>query len=546
VAGIPWTWMAMGWLRKPRVFNMAHNGHFHEAAKLLGWVWNNNNANSGVTTEPPVVAESQQAASGSYAPKPKGVTWTNTGGPILSTVPNPSFPQGPPFMTINVAAATEGGNQFLIYRRFRKGVVYTMRFIYSTSKGADVVTAKLGSYSGASLATETPGGSTTAELCEFTWQPSADFDIAVASIAIKHATEATAIKVASVEVFEGTTRPSGITQENGRGAMPPVGVIQATASNKVNDSNVAALNGKLFNTGTHTVKEESAGFPESEFGEYAGKIADGGLSGYGVSQLAWWVDPSLIATPDDYAQGQLSVEYFWKGVLTGSQSGSVQQYLTNPRLTLFAIPEPAVTAEGIRYTPEYGSVGKQVPQAIAETTSLGSGINGLRVCRIGTIDFPITQQNPVRWLLVLSLEWSAALLAIFGTYQLLGVPAAQRITLPTGKSRTDGTYPVFQALYQQEAQKIIRSGLRGQNRLVGPAGLGPGALAGANESTGVTGTPMDSMPNNPLATATDLLAILHMEQLVPDDPSGEPVSTLNGKATVHYSFTPRYRLARPS
>ena len=54
-------------------------------------------------------------------------------------------------------------------------------------------------------------------------------------------------------------------------------------------------------------------------------------------------------------------------------------------------------------------------QTTAES-GLGTGFNGLRICRLGTIEFPVNPQNPVRWLVVLTKEWSNALRAIFGTY----------------------------------------------------------------------------------------------------------------------------------
>lgn len=544
---LPWAWMTMGWLRKPRVWNMVHNGHFQEAAKLLGWLYSSGASASGTVLEPPVTTAGQPTGASGYAAKPKGVTWTEKGGPVLAAVgPNPTWPLGPPFMSMNVASATEGGNQFPIYHRFRKGVTYTLRFVCITANASDTITAILGNWLGTATATTTTGGSTTAKEVVVEWKPTQDWDIAVASIAVKNASLATSIKVADVEVYEGAKQPVGGPQEGGRGAMPPVGVIQAAASSKVNDSNIQASIGKLWNGGSFIVQETSAGFPENEQAMYAGAAGDGGISGSGLAQLGWWIDPSLIATPDDYAQGQLSIEFFWRGILTGSQAASTHTFLTNPRLLLWTLPEPVAVGEGYRYTPEYGALGKQVPQVPAES-SLGAGYNGIRTCRIGTLDFPVTQQNQVRWLLVLTKEWSNALAAIFGTYELIAVPAQQRITLPTGKSRSDGTYPNFQPVSAAEMQKIVRANLRGQNRPVGPAGAGPGALGGANEGTGVSGSQMDQMPVNPLASATDLMAILHMEQIVPDDPSGESADLAPvGKATTHFSFTPRYRLARPS
>jgi hypothetical protein len=518
-AGEPWAWAALGWSRKPLADNYIFSGDFAKGIAGWGWLVGTPPENGNIGTIPFAVN------------RPTAITWGSIG--LIPPTPNPEYPEGAAFMGIEFPSSlfNEYGNQFRIYRRFRKGQTYTFSLLFSSSSKNVGLKLYLGVEGNAGEVTHS--GTSTPTVITGTWTPTSDTDVAVLALALFREgleSQKNTVKIGQISVYEGTVPPKLATQVNGRGAAPPFGVLQAEGSDLSHSSNVLFSTGLVVTAGSITagsVPSEGTGFM------YSGGSTSGHLNGGGESQLAWWIDPSLMVTPDDYARGSMAIEVLWRGPVSGSMNGS--SYILNPRLLLWALPEPALTGEGNRFTAEYGTVGHSLVQQLGETGEW----NRSKLARLGTLDIPVNPQNPVRWLLVLTSLWSNAVNGLFGTDSLLLLPAARRATLPTGKSATDGTYPLFQPITNQHPQKVIKSDLRGQDRVVLPGGLSNPSDAG-----GMTGTPMDELPCNPLATTTDLAVVTTISNLVPDDPSGLPGATVAPEGTVHFAITPRYRLAR--
>jgi hypothetical protein len=290
----------------------------------------------------------------------------------------------------------------------------------------------------------------------------------------------------------------------GKGAQPPVGVIEAESADA----------GNLF---TWAVTASAS----YRLGNYLYKSA---ISGAGSAAADWLVDPHLLV-PDDYTQGELAIEVWGRIVL---HSG-----LTAPVAILSAAPESATVSSGvmtsnfgaIRYAEEWGSTGKALVKP--------SSGEAIRFVRLGTMRFPVDRSKPLRWRLQLRMTWTGASSATIGCDFLMLAPMNGRALGPTAKAN-DANYPKFIAS-ANETTKTIRADLSGF--VSKPPGAG-------QADHGLGGSLIELPPGN-----TDWL--VKTSTLVPDDPTSGTTTESDGGQTsaagvVHLSVTPRWRTARSS
>lgn len=522
----------LAWGRNPAPDNRCWNGDMaYTTAPLSGW---NYEPGTGPVTAPNATLDA------TYGAIPGKIAWEAAS--LNVSAPNPLTPGGPPVMAITHAVAATVCNLFPIYRRFKKGVTYTFaaKAGVLTGTAAKLVLGNKGKTDVAEVALTVGAGQTMQILTTGTWTPTADYDVAFVGITQLWTSGTGETRCSEVEVYEGTAAPTGQPQSGGRGALPPFGVMQAMNEVPAFCTNVKAKATLAYNAGSNTIVETGEAAQRVDgTGVYmfagtgaVGGAGTGGLTGGGESRLAWWIDPALMVTADDFARGSIALEFFWRGIVSPSSAGGAKSFVTNPRLMLAAIPDPTQAPGGERYTAEFGNVGRTLPQSTAAELSGNQG----KTSRLGTLELPVNAQQPTRWLLLLYMYWSGASMGLFATDELVVVPATRRALTPTGKAN-DSTYPAW-AAGVAELTKTVRSDLRSHSQF-------PNYAAALNpvDDAGLTGSPLDELPATAGAAVTDLAVLAMLNSLIPDEPGGAN-GDVQAKATTHYSVTPRYRLAR--
>lgn len=300
-------------------------------------------------------------------------------------------------------------------------------------------------------------------------------------------------------------------QYEGKGAQPPVGVLEAESADT----------GNLFTTGgTWTVTADAA----QRLDNYL-RATGIGTSGLATADIL--VDPHLLV-PDDYTQGEIAIEC-WARL-------EVHAGLTSPRVALLAAPESATVTSGqftssygaVRAAEEYGRTGKPLVRP-------SSGAVQRFTC-LGTMRFPVDRKNPTRWRLMVRYSWSAASSASVGFDYLVCVPAGQRALSPTGKDDGLGLFalPNFPRFISStsETMKTVRADLSGL----------------------VAKPPFPALPDHGLGGSLVELPpgsvdwLLKLSDLVPDNPTSDTSSEAAERpaGAFHLAVTPRFQLARGS
>jgi hypothetical protein len=286
----------------------------------------------------------------------------------------------------------------------------------------------------------------------------------------------------------------------GKGAQPPVGVIEAESADA----------GNLF-----TWAVTSSG--SYRLGDY---LYASGLGAAGSAAADWLIDPHLLV-PDDYAKEEIAVEVWGRVVL---HSG-----LTAPTVILSVAPENATVASGvlsssygaIRYSEEWGSAGKALVKP--------SSGEAVRFTRLGTVRLPVDLRRPLRSRLQVRVTWTGASSATSGLDYLVLVPVASRALSPSAKVN-DASFPKFFAS-TAETLKTIRSDLSG---LVSKPPFAP------SSDHGLGGSLIELQGAN-----SDIL--VKLSSLVPDDPTSDTTTEeLSYTGYMHLAVTPRFRTARGS
>lgn len=461
IAGAAPVFALLAWAEKPPVHNYSYNDL---SAHISGW---HDNADAGY---------------GSVA------------GSVLLHEAATVAPAGPAEalgrVRIDHNANFEGGG-IRFYRRFKRGVPYTVIFDYHRSAGGPDHMAELG-VPGSGLdriasANVMPTQNAWATSLPLTWVPSDDRGMAALMLKALAATAGT-LRVANVRVFEGTV----FEPKHGRGGAPPFGVIDAA------NADPSTLAGWAVAAGVGTFR--------SEWG------LSGVASGSGSASAEFWVDPALLAD-EDFEGGEVSIEAWARLKLPTT--------IVTPRLALSVLPEDGTLYGFEEWEDEQGSPGRSL--------ALPSAGTPLRPHRAGALRLKVDRARPRRVRIRVVLTWGTG---STGTYQfdtLHLAPRRRRVASPTRRT-LDTSYPRF-SLSLTEWLRIVRSDLSGA------LGKPPHDPAPANP--GVAGADAIALP----VGAAQLLA--HFSEVVPDDPAtGTATETRYRTFYVHAAVTPRYHLAR--
>jgi hypothetical protein len=458
---VPPIFALLGWWRRPATFNWCWNGGFEE--NLNGW--------------------SASAVSG----------FNGAATDITHTAGTPSSPAkfGQWYARIVTPATANVGANFKLYRRFRKGRTYTFD-LWVRSSAAQNAQLQVGNEAGTDVATGTSTALSTTgwTLLTVAWTPTAHADVAYIAVRQVNAT-AVNLDVDGADVYEGTVAPTTNQHAEGKGAQPPVGIIQAESQDQANLSGWALAADATYLAG---------------YGLYFG------FSSPGSAQATWLVDPALIED-DDFADGEVHLEA-WARIELGSGGAGT-------RLALSAFPESGAGAE--RYA-DVGAVGKSV---IAPASGIAK-----RFVRLGVIRLPTTDQQ--RWRLRLRGSWTTG--TSFGIDYLVLVPGRRRAASPNAKAN-DASYPDFTSSTAEITRRVLPD-------LSGQTIKEPGY---PSVDTGLGGVPLELPAATPGATARDVDVVVKLSSLVPDDPTLDATTEqLSHDATCHFGVVPRYFLTRPS
>lgn len=284
-------WCLLAWSRKPPTYNMCWNGAFEDvydvgAITPRGW------SAAGVSGITGAATSILYASGASYT------GWSPKYGLNAAVVQTGA--------TANVGAA------FKLYGDFRAGVTYTAVLWARSVAATGPVRMRFGAVT--DVASEVPialSGVYTKHLVQ--WTP---FSSAQSCYVAIEQTTGVAQKwlIDGVQVYEGSAPPTLTTQTEGRGAVPPIGVVYAASA--------AVASGLTVNGDNLRVTSPP--------------------TGGATYTAAWRVDPALLLA-DDYTSGEVEVEVWAEvssavangdltvSVASASRSGSVAMSTTPSR-----------------------------------------------------------------------------------------------------------------------------------------------------------------------------------------------------------------------
>jgi hypothetical protein len=358
-------WALCGWWERPQPASYVWNGDF--ATLLAGMGWDD----TAVTN----------------------ITAGNADGVV--PIADPLFPSGWAGQ-ITTTAAVDRGSSFAMYRKFKAGVTYRFEVGVRHPTLTTSVYARIGYGAGSDTAqsANTPLSAAVQTLV-VDWTPTADTVQAHVAVNVATATALT-FRIGSVKVYELANPPASSGQLDGRGGIPPVGVIE------------------LENGAPNSNPQSSASFR-------GGKAHDAAA------------DPSLVIDPavlvaDPYTQAEIAIEFWARVRIIDPSQASI---------TLEAAALSSTLTSVRRYTIEFGSEGRDIPLPSAATV--------FRFTRLGTIIFP-TRLG--RWLLIVKPGGF-----VDAIDYLVAVPSNQRVVSPTGKPQ-DEHYPVFIPATSQVTKRV--------------------------------------------------------------------------------------------
>lgn len=237
------------------------------------------------------------------------------------------------------------------------------------------------------------------------------------------------------------------------------------------------------------------------------------VSAAGSASATYSVDPSTMQ-PDDFTKNTIDIEV-WARV-------ELDEDVLAPRMTLSLEPHAGTAFGAVRYTPEYGSVGKLL---VNKPTNAGDVL--FRPVRLGTLTMPVDTANPLKWKVRVAASWTGGA-GVFGLDYLVMVPARRRACTPTGVSK-GSSYPAF-ANTTSDITKLIRSDLSGMAAsaagALGPdVGMGGATIEPSPGATSVVIWPSTEVPDDPTANGDEMLRDLSI-------------------AGATFFITPRYYLVR--
>lgn len=481
-AGTQGIWASFGWQPKPAPWNYVQRGDFEDqtsATDIIGWST--------------AAVSSLTAASTS----------------ITGNATTAKYGQNSAVVTIPATALS--AVNYPIYRRFRKGVTYTIRAWVARDSGAASCRIGIGNSGGTDSAVTayTALASTAFQELTTTWTPTADRDVAYFFAGNDGTAAANVFRMDGVQVFEGTTVPATGRQAEGHGAHPPFGYIEAEQYDY-------GLSGWTAAPASDTQQRNGYKLTVNTTPNVAGSLYS-----------EYFIDPSLVA-PDSFSSGEYFFEV-WAAAGVGNAGSGLAV-----RATAAIRPEAIGTSgtSGTRYSLEFGSAGKLIPY---------NGVADTRLYRLGTFSVPVDAYQ-ARWILGITWAYPATAGGVTHTFDhLLLLPVRRRAASPSGKAN-DSSYPKF--VTSATGAKLITSDLRGYasypTTLAFPLGYA------AARTTGLSGSQIEMDPG-------DTRVVTRISREVADVyvPSGTATAgaELTGsgetfRAAYHFAVQPRYFLGR--
>jgi hypothetical protein len=458
LVGASTAWQLFAWEAKASVRNLILNGDF-EANASTGWTAA---AVSGVTGAATSITAKSSAVAGF------------------------AFKYGTYAGEVVTPATANTGATYTMYQRFRAGTPYTA-LVWVTSGGATTnVRIRLGVSGDISSSTPVALDPLDWVLHTVTWTPTTSVDVAYLAVEVT-AASATTFFIDGAAVYEGSTAPTVRRHLEGQGAAPMLAAVRAETMEQFGASTL-----------TRT----------SDANAYGGfSMADSSVGAGGEVYISGFVVDPLLSAPDDYSSGGVRIEVWARVLLSAAFTGGV-------RGLLYAAPE---SGANYIYTPEFGTVGRQIPIP-------SSGNSKWRLTRLGTLDLRQDADTPGgRWYILVSFTVATGTnLQAFAVDDFYVVPERSRFLHPTGKPRSGLTsYPDFLPT-SASIYRVVRSDLSStlaKRWAYGAAG-------------GVSGSPVE-LPTGQLR----ILSLSSSQE--PDDTVAHANSESGGFPSVHLAVRPR-------
>lgn len=431
---------------------------------------------------------------------PSTIWWTKDAVPgVTAAAADITASPGDGHAAISLATTPLSGVAFGLGSEFKGGHRYRARCEVRTNAGSPTLELVIGcSGDLADSANQAP--SSDWSTLEVDWTPGDDVYGAPYPYVAVRATGATggAFWLRNVEVFEAEDEPTVPSQQEGRGAPPPLGVHALGATGFL----VAASSGGTL---TYTDSGVSALVPT------AVNMATSGPGELAVSAL---LDPNL-AGPDDYADGSLDVEV-WARL-------AVQASVAGPRCAVWA-SHPAAAYDtddlgGRRAMPPWGLAGKP----------LKSVAGYWRLVRLGVITVDVNPGNMAPWRLTARISWGAGSTGNVHIGALITVPARARALTPTGVVLSEGGYPQFIGSAGGDGRTVVK-----RIHSDGSGAVSAPPIPGRFADHGLGGSLLE-LPTGPV----DMLAVFADQ--VPDDPAPAAAHVQHpSRLAIAVSPTPRW------
>ena len=402
-------WAIVGWAQRSSVENYVLNGGFEDGVTPAN-LW----SVAAVTGVTGAATSISAVADGTLGAAAKFGEWV---GQLVCPA------------TINTGAT------HAIYRRFRKGNVYTFSVWVRASSGTTTVRARLGvsgdiASAAAPWPSRRPGPSTPAPgrrpptWTSPTWRSRSRRQPPRPS----RSTERRSTSAPR-------PRPSA-SRPRASGASPPLALLQSEADPTGLDADVTRTS-EALGIGSFTSADSSV--------SAAGQTYD----------FDFYVEPGLYAA-DDYTQGDISLEVWARVEISSAFTGGVTAVLS-------ATPEGGTQPI---YTSEFGAVGRSI-------TLPSSGNAKFRMTRLGTISIAAAPVISGRWLFDATFTIPAGTNAqVFAVDAFYVFPARSRFLSPSGIAE-DSSYPAFLPS-ASTLWRTIRSDGSGTIHRTETASTGPG------------------------------------------------------------------------
>lgn len=393
---------------------------------------------------------------------------------------------GTPEGTVTTPATANTGAHIEVHREFRQGVTYTLSVW--VRHDSNTTNLRIGLGVSGDIAQSTPAAiSSTFTQRTVEWTPDDDYRLAYAVIAEGTAADATVVDVSGIQLYEGTTAPTGKQELGEPNGYPPFGVIPAAGfcdRDQFTDGAGARWSRQLTADVASATSPATAGF---------------------------YLDATLLGA-DDYSDGEAAIEV-WAKIRADSN-------VTAPKILAWVNPGRRISTSpqsgGFRYSAEFGSTYQDV---------INTGSN-FGTQRLGTFMLD-AQQIGQGSTLVVSMSWTGGTNDVWLEHVIL-TPARSRCLSPTGKDSSEVDYPAWIYANDSQTEKRVESDLSAS------VGSGDGRLA---RDHGLGGSLIEIPPG-------EFVVCPILEEGDPDDDEGHTSALHGWTYTFAADVTPRWHYLR--